>query len=401
MARLIRKQINTDILRKCREQMALGLEDASKRADVSKLEAVEAGEVNPTLGQLGRLAYLYQVPRWVFSREELPEEYRLDLVVPEFRKFAQSQAGSSYRTRKIISNVLHSRDLILSLRDEELFPIEQFSPPNISGKTIKQVASSIRDWLGVAPYANHTFDRWRGLCEKKDIFVLTTSNDWSYASKDFRGIAIYKEKLPMIIINNSDYLKAQSFTLFHELGHLLLRKSNFDGFDDYNSKPNVENWCDRFASEFLMPRLLLDQQIRNNYLLDSVKIHLSTVKNGARRFKVSPLAYATSLRVNGHLTWEKYNNIRHSLTKVEKKKKEKYRKTKEKNNFKKQQILEVSSKKRKTPRKTYKSTLRKYGNLYVNTLIQAYYDEELTLAKLYKLLDIKEDINPEKLQIEV
>ena len=391
MVSLIRTPVNAAILRQCREQMALDLATAAKKAGVPKLKDIEAGQIDPTFRQMENLASRYEVPSWVFFEAKLPKEYRLDQVVPDFRKFEQNKTGFSYRTRRIISNVLQSRDLILSLRDEEVFPIEKFSPPDTRNKSIAAVASSIRQWLGVDVDAKHTFEQWRTLCEKKDIFIITTSKDWSYASKDFRGVAIYKEKLPMIIINNSDYLKAQSFTLFHELGHLLRRKNSIDGFGETKSQPEIERWCDSFASELLMPKELANKHITDFHRTQNLNYQLPLIKRTARKFKVSPAACAKSLRFNHYLTWNSYSEIRDSLAETAVEKIEKYRKPK-----KNMQI--TAKEKPKATRQNYKSTVRKYGKIYLSTILQAYYDEEITLAKLYRLLEIKDLVCPSELQ---
>ena len=391
MASLERKPINTAVLRQCREQMALDLKTAATKAGVPKLKDIEAGHIDPTFRQVRNLASRYEVPSWVFSEAQLPREYRLDRMVPDFRQFAQSKTGVSYRTRRIISNVVLRRDLILSLRDEKVFPIEKFSPPDIKGKSIEEMALGIRDWLGVAPQANYTFDRWRELCEKRDIFILTTSTGWSFAKKDFRGIAIYKEKLPMIIINNSDYLKAQSFTLFYELGHLLQRKNSIDGFGETKSQPAIERWCDSFASELLVPKEKAKKHITDLPRNQNPNRQLPIIERTARKFKVSPATCAKCLCCNHYLTWNSYGEIRDSLAETALEKIEKYRKPKKSR-------LDAAKAKPRGMRQSYKSTVRRYGNIYFSTMLQAYYDEEITLAKLYRLMEIKDLVCPSELQ---
>lgn len=52
----------------------------------------------------------------------------------------------------------------------------------------------------------------------------------------------------MIFVNKKDVPEAQVFTLIHELAHIIRGES---GISDANI--GAENWCNRFAAEFLVP----------------------------------------------------------------------------------------------------------------------------------------------------
>ena len=66
-----------------------------------------------------------------------------------------------------------------------------------------------------------------------------------------RGICIYADPLPVVIFGKESSA-AQSFTLSHELGHVVLRESGISGPVRRKSS-EVEKWCDQFAASFLMP----------------------------------------------------------------------------------------------------------------------------------------------------
>ena len=70
-----RVKINKDILRQCREQIGMSLSFVAK--EVAEISYIENFECKPSFEQLNILSKLYQVPRWVFISDEIPERYRV------------------------------------------------------------------------------------------------------------------------------------------------------------------------------------------------------------------------------------------------------------------------------------------------------------------------------------
>ena len=69
-----------------------------------------------------------------------------------------------------------------------------------------------------------------------------------FCVEEFRGFAITDDYAPLIFVNKKDVPEAQVFTLIHELAHIIRGES---GISDANI--GAENWCNRFAAEFLVP----------------------------------------------------------------------------------------------------------------------------------------------------
>ena len=68
------------------------------------------------------------------------------------------------------------------------------------------------------------------------------------ASKDFDGLSGFiNKKNPIIVLNKNFPSERLRFTAFHELSHLLL------SFDDIFSQKEIENFCNLFANEVLIP----------------------------------------------------------------------------------------------------------------------------------------------------
>ena len=360
------ENINKDILRQCREQIGLSLPDVAKK--VAKIAAIEQGDQKPTFKQIDTLADLYKVPRWVFISDHLPEKYQFDKAIPAFRQLTDSNADvfSEYKVRSLTARVDRFRELILELREDMGEPVTAFHPPDLKrNATPDFVAQQVRDWLDVTE-ESFEFSKWKEMLEEKNIFVFMTSKykGWSHVDRALlRGLAIYHQKLPIIIINDSDAKKAQSFTLFHELGHLLRKESAIDDWSAYHQR--VEKWCDELSGNVLMPAEQILSAVDNIDDLDAVK-------DIAKCFKVSPYACLVRLRQMMIIDQGAYLGFEAQL-------KAEYRKLQKK-------LKESDG---GPARNRPQEVLKQYGHIYANALFQAYHNKEIGLHKLCQAFDLK------------
>lgn len=360
------ENINVAILLRCRKQMALDVEEVKKR--VGSIESIESGAKYPTYKQLDILAHLYKVPRWVFISEELPSEYNFVENVPAFRQFSEQTTGvfSDSKVRGLVAQVGRLRELVIELREDIDEPLEPFRPPKLHGKSIREIATTIRSWLGVK--GNQEFPEWKSRLEQKGVFVFMTDKyqGWSHIGREiFRGLSLHYPVLPLIIINDSDAQKAQSFTLLHELGHLIRREHAVDSWSDQNSE--TEMWYDRLASEVLMPANSFRQEIGHDKI-----DNLQSIKKLARQFCVSPYACLVRLRNLQVINQDDYVSFEDEL----------------KQEYKDLQI-KLKEKSGGPSRDRVREVLNQYGRIYTRTLFQAYHNKEISLHKLGKSFNLK------------
>lgn len=368
------ENINIGVLRQCREQMGFPLADIENK--VKSIADIEEGQKKPTYRQLDILADFYKVPRWVFISDELPEKYQLTKSVPAFRQFSESNTDvfSIPKVRSLIAQVERFRELIIELRNDFYDPIDTFRRPisDISASP-EHVAAQVRKWLSAE--GNFKFSEWKEKLEKQNIFVFMTSKykSWSHVGKSlFRGLAVYHPILPVIIINDSDAKKAQSFTLFHELGHLLRKESFIDGGD--NQDKAVERWCDQLAGNVLMPTDAFREVVGDINGFDDLK-------RIAGFFKVSPYACLVRLEQLEIIDQPVYLSFEKELKKQYK-----------------QQQKKLKENKGGPSRQRPAEVLNQYGRIYTNAIFQAYYNKEIGLHKLCTLFDIKQASHALKLE---
>ena len=371
------ENVNLKVLRKCRKQIGLSLLDVKKK--VPKITAIEQEEWKPTFKQLDTLSELYKVPRWVFISESLPEQYQFNKNF-SFRKFADDyeEIFSNTEIRRVTAMAERFRNLVLELREDMDEPIERFDPPALESKdaSAPSVATQVRKWLKCVG-KNFDFREWKEKLEEKNIFIFTTSKykGWSHVSEArFRGLAIYHSTLPIIIINNSDTKKAQTFSLFHELGHLLRRKSEIDEWEDNNQ--SIETWCNKLAANVLMPTKEFRSATRRHQV-----DNLNDVSKIAKPFKVSSYACLVRMKQLQIIDFKTYQNLESKLKRFYQEEKRKL-------------------KERDTPisRSRPREVLDQYGHIYTKTLFQAYHNQEIGLHKLCKLFDLKRASDALKLE---
>ena len=373
--------INPEVLRQCREQVGLSHADVGKK--IKLIVDIEEGKQHPTFKQLDTLSELYNVPRWVFLRENLPDEYNFSQHMPAFRQFANSSpAFSQYKVRYITASVERFREFILDLRIDMEEEIEPFSPPTVT-EQVPQLARLVKEWLGLTDLA-YPFDKWKKACEDKEIFVFLTSNYNSWSKVDlsvFRGFSIYKEQLPIIVINGSDAQAAQSFTLLHELGHLLHKESAIDETtDSIQNEHGSEAWCNEFAREMLMPRDVFIRKTQEFEITGEVDKDVAHIDAIAKTFKVSSDACAVRMLRLGKINQQQYQVIKEYLN-------EKY--------------IEIKELRRKANipmrRNIPKEKLHQYGSIYSSTIVQAYRDQEISLHRLCQIFGFKKTSDAFKL----
>ncbi len=382
----MRKKITPKVLKQCREQLGLSPDEVEKKLQIKTLKSIESGKKDPTIKQIYKLSEKYLVPPWVFTRETLPEKYNFKKANPSFRKFSNSSFDFNFELRSLIQRVENLRELILDLREDMQDPISSFSPPEGNTRDTSIISQSIRTWLNPEDICLD-FDSWRKKLEDNDVFIFVTSiyKGWSHVKSDsLRGFSLYHEKLPIIIINASDTYRAKSFTLFHELGHLLQKKTKPCSITS-NDSSQEEKWCDELSGKILMPDSKIEKYSNIQNKLNSEN-KLKEINKAAKEFKVSSYAFLVRVRKLNYISQKEYKNIEDLLKKEYEEKRKELKRKKE------------MGKEVKISRDRPKEILTEYGRVYLRTIMQAYADKEITLHKLRNMVNAKKTEHVLKLE---
>ncbi|MDH4101350.1 MAG: XRE family transcriptional regulator, partial [Nitrospirota bacterium] len=222
---------------------------------VTSIERVLAGEDGITFNQLRKVADYFGRGVLFFLESGPVDEAQVH--TPQFRTLANQKPELSTNIKKLIERVEKQRAVYLSLL-EDLDATERlrFSPPALPPKDKQEAASIARKWLGL-PVENN-FDSYRAAVEAQGILVFRSngfSGKWQIPKQSpILGFTLYDPTCPVIVIKKRPWEAQQSFTLMHELGHLLLHKtSSIDDEHDLLSHQGRESDANAFAGHLLVP----------------------------------------------------------------------------------------------------------------------------------------------------
>lgn len=153
------------------------------------------------------------------------------------------------------------REVYLSLLEErDESERVRFTPPELEGKTVSEKALIVRKWLGL--HDVNDFDSYRAALETVGILVFRSngySGKWQIPKENpILGFTLYDPDCPVIVIKKQFSERRQTFTLMHELGHLILHKSSsIDDEHDLQSHKGREQEANAFAGHLLVPDVFL------------------------------------------------------------------------------------------------------------------------------------------------
>ena len=157
----------------------------------------------------------------------------------------------------LVRNVIARQGIVRSqLEDDDAEPVlfvgtlAMSSGPARALEALRQVV----DGASNANTPRRDFEDLRNAVENAGVYVLLQGDLGSHHTalepSAFRGFALADQLAPFIVINSNDARAAWSFTLLHEVVHLLLGQTGISGAD---TDSDVERFCNDVASEYLLP----------------------------------------------------------------------------------------------------------------------------------------------------
>lgn len=308
--------VNPEVLRWAREAAGLSVDDVvekinRKRVTVETVVAWEDGTDSPTYPQLERLAYeIYKRPLAVFFFPDPPDEStprQSFRTLPDYEIEAMP-SRVRFLLRKARALQLNLEELYDGVNPCERRVVRELSfEPDVPADVMAQ---AVRDSLDVSldeqfdRYdAEDAFKHWREKLESVGVAVFKDA----FREDSFSGFCLYDETFPLIYVNNSKPFVRQSFTLFHELAHLLFHTGGIDtNLADYidhlaGDHRRIEILCNRFAGEFLVPSEDFDARAAG------LQVDEQTLLNLAETYHVSREVILRKFRDRGAVSQEYYD----------------------------------------------------------------------------------------------
>ena len=262
-------KVNHEILKWARETAGLSPEEAVRKLPirdawgvkaVDRLGALETGQIEPTRSTLVSMSKQYRRPLLTFYLSAPPRKGDRGT---DFRTLS---VGSAPATDAILDALIRETRARQSMVRAVLEDEDEADPlPFVRSKSMSDgqpaVLAALKTLLDVSvktfhaqPRADAGFELLRTAAEAKGVYVLLKSDLGNYHTamdtEVFRGFTIADEVAPFIVLNDRDARPAWSFSLLHELVHLILGQS---GIGNARIENNTETFCDRVAGDFLLP----------------------------------------------------------------------------------------------------------------------------------------------------
>jgi Zn-dependent peptidase ImmA (M78 family)/transcriptional regulator with XRE-family HTH domain len=232
---------------------------AAEKISAEKLEAWERGEGSPSLSRLRKLANRYKRPLMVFYLAEPPKGFS---IVKDFRFLPADVAREFSPELTLAIRVAQERQAWAAsyLEDSGADPIKlvgsvtaKANPADVGQRLREQLGISLQQQSAAAT-DSASYGQWRRAIERVGVFVFQTGKA---DVTEMRGFALPNKFAPAIVVNSRDFYRPRTFTLIHELAHILIGEAAVSGSGEhaFASNPNrqAERFCNQIAAETLVP----------------------------------------------------------------------------------------------------------------------------------------------------
>ncbi|MDP3051821.1 MAG: ImmA/IrrE family metallo-endopeptidase [Eubacteriales bacterium] len=247
--------------------------------------------LRPTFVQAKKIAKCLHVPFAGLYMKPVDVPLRKLPTIKSYRTFPNGFIEDDSSLNIAISDLLQARDFLVKTKEELGETLSPFSV-TINSRTddvlswadeIRRVFDLNLDAQFRAASMRQFYLYVREKIESKGIFIHCFSDvDLDIA----RGIALYDDKTPIIGINEEDRFPAKTFSIIHELIHLLKRQSSLcnEMFNAFSSNQE-EVFCNAIAGEVLVPQDAL-KVVLKKWKTDEV-FSIEDIQEIAKRFSVS------------------------------------------------------------------------------------------------------------------
>lgn len=252
---------NTEVVRWARVHAKLSIASAIEksklaRLDEARLGKIEKGEVAATLSEVLEFCRMYKRPFALFFLPEVPAKIP-DL--PDNRRGTGRGSDTDGKLSMAISRAYEIQNLTIELSSSLGATISEVqTPPAPIKNNPEQLASWMRGQMGIEKVFDHrrrspreVLERWSAEIEAFGIIVTQET----FEPTDSSAFSIGSLKPPILVLCFKDGERRRLFSLFHEVGHILLRQSAIcdPSKERFSRSEAEERFCDRFSANFLMP----------------------------------------------------------------------------------------------------------------------------------------------------
>lgn len=317
MPAIVSVPIQPSVLTWARSESGYAIGRVASRLQVKpeKVEAWERGERTPTLRQVQELARFFHRPLNVFF---MPSPPQVTPLAAEYRRLPGVTPGQeSPELRLALRQMINRRETALGLMEELGEPVTPFTLEAHPNEDAAAVGARLRDALGISNEAQsgwrdewQAWREWRAAVEQLGVLVFQFPK---VELTDVRGLSLLRFPMPVVGVNSKEQPESRNYTLLHEVIHLMLASGHEETPAIHEKRSGsewetIERFAEEAASHALVPEAVLSAMVGKR----PATWDMPTVKQLARRFRITALAMATRLRASGFMSWQEYNTWKQS-----------------------------------------------------------------------------------------
>ncbi|MBI8989187.1 ImmA/IrrE family metallo-endopeptidase [Corynebacterium meridianum] len=254
----VRVPISQEVLQWAITRTGKTTTELATQADFKHVHDWMERKKQPTLKQARSLAKKAGIP---FGYLLLPVPVEVTPDLPDFRTEKNTRLGE---TSKELEEQIFQSQRNLTWYAENAAVYGGRCPELLNTANLNQspetVAHRTREIVGWSPGTSTNGKTFVNLLAEQiedcGIVVMKSStvgsNTHSRLDRDeFRGFTLIEDGYALIFVNTADAATANLFSLAHELGHVLLGKQGVSSDEEHN---RIEQWCNKFAAAFLLPK---------------------------------------------------------------------------------------------------------------------------------------------------
>ncbi|MDR2351783.1 MAG: ImmA/IrrE family metallo-endopeptidase [Deltaproteobacteria bacterium] len=282
---------------------------------------IPENNIYPTIRQAKKLAKILLLPfaALYLKKENIDPKFFGKKINLKKRTIANGISIDKNSLNLVSIELIRAKEFLLATENDFLLPHCKLSLPKIPNHiTDSEFARLIRDFfeLKIEDQFQLTSDRQfylyvRNKIENKGIFVQCFTIP---KVEELRGLSIYDEHMPIIGINFRDSSSAKTFSIIHELVHILRYDStfstNFDLSDssqfDQSSVHDSESYCNKISGEVLVPTNELEKFLQNSKIN---KITMPYINKIHDKFHVSKEAICRRLLNTKHINHDDFERF--------------------------------------------------------------------------------------------
>lgn len=366
--------INPKVLVWARNTIGMGVDEASRKLGVGidTLKQWEEGTEETPFRKLNRLSDVYKRSSAVFLMDSVPtDNYPKDFRdhIEGYTEDLQKETLMAFRkARQIQTNFVNLIGQRPNLFIQKITTVNNLTDVKSLVRKVQEILEEDYSYINRFRNEYEQLSYWKDKLSQLDILIV----DLGFDRNDARAFLIYDDSAPIICLNTNDSPKARIFSIFHELAHIILKKSSLDNIEDFwDMKSNEEAFCNQLAGDFLVPREQLLAKLEGldykSYDLDSLLEVLGKI------FVVSSYAILISLYKNQIVDSKQFNTQKLKLT----------------NSYK-----QFNQARRSAGGNYYSNYIVNNSKKYIQTVFNAYNSNKLSYSETLGYLGVKAESLP-------